>query len=547
MSDILEREVATTITEVEVYRKGCTIVSRGEAALTEGANRLLIRDLPADVDEGSISLRMPPVVTQGQVRLVRQDDEAAKARVSLTHELDQRIDELDRQIENKQLELGAWKDLATKMEGSAAIEYLAKLPTMLDQLTRELVELRTERKTLADDRDKQREQLMRPRLEVDVTVPEDASYPLELSYRSRLAGWSPSYDVLVGSLDEPLRLRLKGRVWQLTGDDWTDITLRLSTGTAAVMGDLPRFVPRYLRKWEPRVVPPPPKMARFGMAVPSMARSADSTAMPLAASAEETGGLAWDFDDVEELAAPEADVSEQATSTTYELVGPQLLAWGTRPQTIEIATTELPATYYHYAYPRREEAAYLVARLDAEPAPEVLEQPLAVYLEGSYAGSIRINRTQDAEGYELPLGRDSRVRVRRTEEQHRSKRLLGGKVTEEHTCTIMVENRKPEQINLVVLEQLPISQDKEIEVALREGSGATVDETRGELRWERAMETGARGTFVASYVISHAKGVSVDASERPTAYRSSSQRYCPRCGAPLSESAVFCITCGSAV
>lgn len=319
--------IAITITEAEVYRHGCTVTCRGEALLAEGTSPLIIEGLPEGLDESSISLRMPPVVTQGQVRMTVTEGGGDSLQDNELKELDSTIDELDRKIENKQLELNAWKELASKMGGSAAIEYLDRLPDMLDKLTGELAVLRAERRDLALRRDELRGRKERPHLEVEVTVPSEATYPVELVCRSALAGWRPSYDVLVGALTEPLRLRLKGQVWQQTGNDWRDVTLRLSTGTATVSGDLPRFATRYLRKWE--APKPAPKVYSARKSMPFSAPVAAAAAAPaIAADADSTFVEDWSFDDVVERSAPQADVSEQATVTTYELVGAQTLAQG---------------------------------------------------------------------------------------------------------------------------------------------------------------------------------------------------------------------------
>ena len=252
----------------------------------------------------------------------------------------------------------------------------------------------------------------------------------------------------------------------------------------------------------------------------------------------------------EELAAPEAMVEEQATMTTYELVGPQTLPSGMDEQTLTVMTRELAATYLLYTYPRKEEAAYLVARLEEEPSPEVLEQPLSVYLEGSYAGAIRIGRTDDEEGYELPLGRDDRVRVRRAEDTRHSRRLLGGKVTDEHQIDNLVEGRRPEVAQLVVLEQVPVSRDKDIEVVVRETSGASYDADHGELRWTAELGSDARLSWTVTYAVSHAKDVRVQSEERRQTGgdpSGSGLPFCPTCGARLPHDTTFCPSCGSVV
>lgn len=535
--------VSTTITQAEVYRHGCTVTCVGEATLGLGENRLVIGGLPDGLDEGSISLRMPAGIRQGQVRLLRADTYEVDEGDDELRGLCEQVDELDRRIENRELELEAWKGIAANASGPTSLEYLERLPEKLDELTRGLADLRRERRDVARRRDDLREVLLRPRLQVDVDSQLEGSLPLELRCRSSHAGWRPAYDVLVDKVGDPLRMRLKGEVWQQTGIDWHDVTLRLSSGTSTVSHDLPRFFPRYLSRYVPARRDSYAKAA-MGSA-PSAMPSPLMKSTRMADDALEATGFTF-----EELAAPEAMVEEQATVTTYELVGPQTLPSGMDEQTLTVMTRELAATYLLYTYPRKEEAAYLVARLEEEPSPEVLEQPLSVYLEGSYAGAIRIGRTDDEEGYELPLGRDDRVRVRRAEDTRHSRRLLGGKVTDEHQIDILVEGRRPEVAQLVVLEQVPVSRDKDIEVVVRETSGASYDADRGELRWTAELGSDARLSWTVTYAVSHAKDVRVQSEERRQTGgdpSGSGLPFCPTCGARLPHDTTFCPSCGSVV
>ena len=536
--------VQTTITEAEVYRHGCVVTLKGEVTLAQGENFLAVEGLPDELDDASVSLRMPQMVRQGQVRVVRENGLDDAFRADANDELTPQIDDLDRKMENVQLELDAWKG-ASQSAGPATLDCLERLPEVLERLSSELVELRAKRRELAQRRDEERQRRQRPRLEAHVTCDQAATVPLEIVCRSRNAGWSPSYDVLVDKVGEPLNVRMKAEVWQKTGDDWADVTLRLNTGTTRAAGDLPRFVPRYLSKYEPR-------MARetsrgFGMPTPPMMAMAKSASV----SSEDTlGGDTGFF--MGEVASPEAQVEEQATVTTYQMPGAQSLSSGGEAQVFTVFTQELAARYQVYTYPRKGEVAYLVARLDEEPSSDVLGQQLAIYLEGSYAGAVRIGASDGGEGYELPLGRDSRVRVHRNEEVHRSKRRLGGKVTTEHTCTITVESRRPEAAEFVVLEQVPVSRDKDIEVTVRDTSGASYDADRGELRWTYRIEPGYRLQLSATWSVSHAGDVTVEESERPQpsftpGFALGSSTFCPICGAPLSAGSTFCLKCGTRI
>ena len=101
-------------------------------------------------------------------------------------------------------------------------------------------------------------------------------------------------------------------------------------------------------------------------------------------------------------------------------------------------------------------------------------------------------------------------------------------------------------MSLVVIEQVPVSQDKEIEVTVRETSGASHDVDRGELRWERTLEAGRRLTLTAGYEVSHARGVQVsDGTLHVSGTSGVGTRFCHRCGSPVPEHMSFCPTCGS--
>lgn len=534
----MNRTVATVeIKEAEVYRSGCTVTARGTVELVAGQNRLVVEGLPLDIDEGSLRLLMPEGVAQGQVSVVRGTLGGGQSEPE--REIDRRIDELDRAIQNKELELQSWRDLATKMGGPSALDFLDRLPAKLEELTASLATLRTERLEANREREEVRNKLLCPRLEAVLESAAAGTAPLELTYRCSQAGWRPSFDVLADVSSSGLSLRMKAEVWQETGQDWQGVTLRLSTGSTTVLSELPRFATRYLSK-EPPYRPPIATSQPLMMARMSMPMSDAFGSAPAPASAGDTGA----FDaPLREVAMPQATVEEQDIATTYELVGTQDVLGTGEPQTLTVATTKLDARYYHYAYPRSAEAAYLVARLESEPAAEVFEQPLAVYLDGSYAGTVRIARTTETDGYELTLGRDDKVRVRRKEDVQRSKSLLGGKLTSEHSTTITVENRRSSGIELVVLEQVPVSRDKEIEVVLRQAGGATHEESTGELRWERTVAAGEQATFACAYAITHAKGVTVYETERTRGLKG----FCPSCGAPLEPDATFCRMCGEKV
>lgn len=509
-----------TVAKAEVYRQGCTLTLRGITDLEEGENLLVVDGLPLGVDETSVTLSTKLGVAQGQVRVSEDMGQIDGEWAQKDRQLTEQINDIDRRIANKETELDAWKGMSARVVGPLVLDYLDRLPDKLSQLSEDLMRLRAERSELNDKRDRRSWWSVAKHLEANLVCSQAGPTPIVVTCRSSLAGWDPLYDVIVEEVGEPLSLRLRAEVWQDTDVDWDDVELSLSTGTSRISGDLPRFFPRYLSKRQMDLPAPVgvggvPRMRRDGELM------AAATLRPIpAASAGDTGFVAtnssalWDTSMFGELVGPEAEASSRATAVTYTISTTQTLASGSERLKLMVGSEELSASYYYYAYPRKESAAYLVARLDKEPAPEALAKPLSIYLQGSYAGSIRVGLSDETGYYELPLGRDERVRVRRTEDVLRTKKLLGTKEMVEHRCRIEVDNRKDVPISIAVLEQVPVSQDKDIEVTLTSMSNAHYDERRGELRWERKLEPGKTATFTASYLISHTRGLAVEERER---------------------------------
>lgn len=68
----------------------------------------------------------------------------------------------------------------------------------------------------------------------------------EMSYLHLDAGWTPSYDLRVNSLDKPLQIDYKAEIYQNTGEDWSAIDLSISTAEPTRNYNLPVFSTYYL-------------------------------------------------------------------------------------------------------------------------------------------------------------------------------------------------------------------------------------------------------------------------------------------------------------
>ena len=81
---------------------------------------------------------------------------------------------------------------------------------------------------------------------VRVDAPKSTKGEMVLSYWMQQAGWTPSYNVRVEDVNDPMKLECQALVHQTTGEHWEDITLTVATGTPSQNRTKPHLQPWYI-------------------------------------------------------------------------------------------------------------------------------------------------------------------------------------------------------------------------------------------------------------------------------------------------------------
>ncbi|RYZ52262.1 MAG: DUF4139 domain-containing protein [Sphingobacteriales bacterium] len=111
----------------------------------------------------------------------------------------------------------------------------------------------------------------------------------------------------------------------------------------------------------------------------------------------------------------------------------------------------------------------------------------------------------------ISLGRDKKVIVRRElDKKRRSVKTLGSNVREAVGFTISVRNTRKEKVNLTLVDQFPLSADKDIEIEEKEAPGATINEQTGIAEWTLVMEPHALKELSLFYSVKFPKGSSIN-------------------------------------
>lgn len=283
--------------------------------------------------------------------------------------------------------------------------------------------------------------------EILLEVDEAGEIELELSYVVPGASWTSGYDLRLAG--ETLTLTWHGMITQRTGEDWPECALKLSTARPAGALEVPELDPWYVDVERP-VLYQPVAMAMSAPPPPAPGAAPMQTMMPKArAAVRETS----------------ASVEEGPVAATYTPLKPVAVpADGTAHRTL-IARFDLAARLDHITAPVRAEEATLRATVPNSSGHTLPGGTAALFHEGDFVGSTRLDPWAPQEERELALGVDDRVRVERElVRRTASKATLGSARRTDAEYKITVANHSPRPVTVTVLDQLPVSRDPQITV-----------------------------------------------------------------------------------
>lgn len=136
-----------------------------------------------------------------------------------------------------------------------------------------------------------------------------------------------------------------------------------------------------------------------------------------------------------------------------------------RPHRVAIDVADATAKARFVTVPREVAEVYREAKIHNPFASPLLSGPVEVFLEGALITTAKLHFVDRKGAISLGLGVEERLRVARNARvQEGSAGLLGGSTTVEHAITIDVASSLGQPVTVDVLERLPVSDDKDIEI-----------------------------------------------------------------------------------
>lgn len=197
---------------------------------------------------------------------------------------------------------------------------------------------------------------------------------------------------------------------------------------------------------------------------------------------------------------------ENQTTVNFEVDLPYTILSDNKNYSVNMVNYNLPADYQYYSVPKIENDAFLIASIKNWEQYNLLEGEANIFFEGTYVGKTLLDVRYASDSLQISLGRDKNVVVSRKKvSDYSSKKFIGSKKEENRDWHITVKNNKSQTINMLVMDQIPISNSDEIKVEIIELSKGKLDTNTGEIRWEFELQANKSKDIDLNYAVKYPK------------------------------------------
>jgi uncharacterized protein (TIGR02231 family) len=491
-----------------VYESRATVKRRAIVEVPEGEHKVVFENLPADIMTDSLRVegKGQAQVTFGALkhkripagkitipnekelvdkirnledkkRRLRAEKEALKVRRTFLETLGEQAKLRENEsIAKLELNPEQWRNSARMLADGiekthkASIKRdikLREIKNEIDKLQRTLEQMRTNQRST-----------------YSVTVPLDAedatSFQIDLHYQVPDASWQPLYNARLDTTSGDLKLIQYGSVVQTTGEDWTDITLKLSTARPKRGAELPDLNPMWIDlEGKKRDSYSSLTEASFSSAAEDqVARAPEKQAAQKRREAGhrhakiETGGF------VSEYTIPGPSTVKADGSSSKLMVGP----------------FKTESSMHVEVKPQKSEKAYLVSNVTVKGKSPLLPGRVNLFRDGAYIGKTNVSLLRPGKETTLGFGIDDKVSVERQvlkDKKSESGIISTGKVLEKHYVTT-ITNLHERDIDVVVSETTPVAKNEKVTAEIvkkvtTEGYTKGAEDKKGLLRWSYTL------------------------------------------------------------
>ncbi|GKT58355.1 mucoidy inhibitor-like protein [Colletotrichum tofieldiae] len=313
----------------------------------------------------------------------------------------------------------------------------------------------------------------------------DLTCNLSLSYVTSSAFWAPSYDLQLLTTNNSGTLCYDAQITNKTSETWSNCKVILSTSQAVFSG-LENNIPA-LKSWNIKLADKNDNGEGhdilYSLEERNQRKQWGRSQQATTNSGKSRGGL-FGVDTLgqdENIDFQESTVEETGFTTTYDLPGAKTLTPRSTTSKQRVARLHFSnITFSHTIIAKYKPAAYLKAKISNSSKLTLLRAETSLTLDGTFMGRTQLPRCSDGDSFSLGLGIDPAIKVNYPKVDVR--RTTTGVFTKEnssvYTRSIAITNTRTaagRPISLLVLDQVPVSEDERLKVEVLTPKGLFLD------------------------------------------------------------------------
>lgn len=537
-----EKEIVKAqITEVTVYAQGAQLFQKANYSIKPGISEVIIEGISPYIDQNSLqvkatgsvvildskySLFQPThtVVNESAIPLkirreIRQVEDSLKM---LGFDLLEIQDEIDVLTTAKSIiaNNGTLRNQGKVTDSlnllKQAVEYYSSKVLEINKKILALRKRKVEREAKKSSLDERLQKLreyqenngIQPesdepihRITVTLSAKEIATGKLTISYLVENAGWVPRYDLRSDGMTSKINLTYKAQVFQSSGLDWENVRLNISTNNPYQNKTKPSLNPWYIEYNNYRT-----QVQQKTSAKARLDEKAEADVAPMAY----TNSLSFNNVNLGLTSADFVQVVRQMTSAEFKIDLPYTIKSDNEQHMVLIKVADLNADYKYFSIPKLDNSAYLVAQLTNLDELGLVPAQANIFYDGSYIGETYLDPSVMEDTLSLSLGKDPNILVKRTLLKKESKeRIIGESKERTMSYSIEVKNNKATPIELIIQDQLPITQNPEIIIESTSLDKGNLETKSGIVTWNITLKPKDNKTINFGYKVKHKKELNI--------------------------------------
>ena len=501
------------VKQATVFLQGAKVFGSTNVTLQKGRNTVKIINLPNDLDENTYKINLEKNTTLLSITPQSnylKNDELTDGEKKLDDErkkFQRQVNLLNIQIKNLTGEQNIINDnlKVSTNDKSTPQEQLIKLTEFYRKRMLEIdnqVFLLTEQKTMLDENiakinkqfseEQTHKTQNRKELILEILAENEMNLNLGVSYIVSNAGWVPSYDLRALSTKKPLEIVYKGKIYQKTGQDWKNVKLFVSTYRPSYNQNRPILSPLYVAEYTAYNN----EDAKVGYMQKAKAEMSNSYQMRAEVAAPSQ--------------IPVATVSDNQMNILYELNYNQTIVSQEKEQYVILDKKNVEANYKYHTVPKLNNQVFLMAFVKNWQNLNLISGEANIYFEDNYIGKTNITSNYVKDEFPISLGVDERIVAKRIKiEDKTAQKSLNSNKWETESYEISLRNNTKENIELEVLDQIPLSENQKITVKTLNIDDGEFDSKTGSILWNRKINSGASEKINFSYEVKYPKEMQI--------------------------------------